>query len=361
MNRQSCLTAILLAIATFPVAGTSEAADATRVATIDIPGKPLDNFDIGFVDAQAGRYYFADRANASVDVFDTKKKTFLFHIPGFTGSLKDANGPDGVLVIPELKQLWAGDGDSTVKVFDVSVDPPVMIKTINTGGKKRVDEMAFDPKDKLVVTANDSDKPAFLTFVSTDIDHQILGKLEFPDATDGIEQPLYVAETGMIYQSIPIYKDQNNVGGLAVIDPAKRTLVNMILVDGCQPAGNAHGPGTNVLLGCKAGSAATKMPAQSVIVDVASGKIVQAVSEVGGSDEVWYNPGDKNYYLAARDNPGGPVLGIIDAAKNAWLANIPTAKNSHSVAADSTSNDVFVPMMPNDACKAGCVAVYAAH
>lgn len=208
--------------------------------------------------------------------------------------------------------------------------------------------------------ANDSDEPPFKTFISTEGSHAILGRLDLPDATDGIEQPVYFAETGMIYQNVPIYKNKESVGGLAVVDPAKRTLVSMILVDGCQPAGNAHGPGTQLLLGCKAGSPASKMPAQSLIVDVATGKVVKTINQVGGSDEVWYNPGNQTYYLAARDNPGGPVLGMIDAAKNEWVANIPTAKNSHSVSAVPASNQIYVPMLPNDSCKNGCVAVYGA-
>src|SRR5947208_12835213 len=61
-----------------------------------------------------------------------------------------------------------------------------------------------------------------------------------------------------------------------------------------------------------------------------------------GVDETWYNPGDNNYYLAARDMPNGPVLGIIDAKTNLWLQNVPTNSNSHSVAVDSGNNHIFV-------------------
>lgn len=65
-----------------------------------------------------------------------------------------------------------------------------------------------------------------------------------------------------------------------------------------------------------------------------TGQIVKTITEVSGSDEVWYNPGDNHYYLAARNMPGGAVLGVIDAKTNSWVANIPTAPNAHSVAAN---------------------------
>lgn len=40
-----------------------------------------------------------------------------------------------------------------------------------------------------------------------------------------------------------------------------------------------------------------------------------------------------------------PVLGVIDAETNTWIANIPTGPNAHSVAANPINNEVFVPLM----------------
>jgi hypothetical protein len=58
----------------------------------------------------------------------------------------------------------------------------------------------------------------------------------------------------------------------------------------------------------------------------------------------WYNPGDHRYYLAARDMPNGPVLGVIDAKTNQWPQNVATNTNSHRVAADPSNNHVFGPL-----------------
>jgi hypothetical protein len=80
-------------------------------------------------------------------------------------------------------------------------------------------------------------------------------------------------------------------------------------------------------------------------------------------DETWYNPGDNRYYLAARDMPTGPVLGVIDAKTNQWLQNVTTNSNSHSISVDSGNNHVFVPLQAGTICTTqsanGCVGVYA--
>ena len=329
---------------------------------IQIPGKPLKNFDVGFVDPVNHRYYFSDRTNKSVDVIDLTKNKFLYHLSGFAGAAGDKAlaktitsqtiGPNGVMVIPDKNQVWAGNGKSDIRVFDTSSNPPRLIADINTGGKNRVDEMDYDPKENVVVATNDTDSPPFVSFISNESGFPILGKLTIPDATDGIEQPRYNTRTGMIYQSVPTYKEQKSVGGFAVIDPLKRTIDHMILVDNCSPAGNVQGPGDAELMACQD-------PGQTVVVDVLTGKIVQSIPQVGGIDEAWFDAKSSAYYLSARDNPTGPVLGIIDAATNKWVTNVPTAKNSHSVAADPDTGLVYVPMAPNPTCTNGCVAVYA--
>jgi hypothetical protein len=99
------------------------------------------------------------------------------------------------------------------------------------------------------------------------------------------------------------------------------------------------------------------------VIDGTSGKILATITNVGGVDEVWYNSGDNRYYLAARDMPTGPVMGVIDAKTNEWLVNVVTNSNSHSIAVDSTNNHVFVPLQAGPICTTqsanGCVGVYA--
>ena len=96
-----------------------------------------------------------------------------------------------------------------------------------------------------------------------------------------------------------------------------------------------------------------------------TGEVVATLNQVGFIDETWYNPGDNNYYLAARDMPTGPVLGVINAGTRQWILNVPTNGNAHSVAADPISNDIYVPLPPGGLCKSqsadGCVGVYTSQ
>jgi DNA-binding beta-propeller fold protein YncE len=370
MSKRVQRISILAASAVAAIGASAFAASLNRVATIDIPGNKLEQFDIGYVDSEAGRYYVTDRSNAGVDIFDTRKFTYVGRVGGFVGLKFNAenkpaivlSGPNGLAFDPQKHELWAADGDSTVKVIDVAANPPKIVASISTGGQKRADELGIDTKDGLVLVGNNADKPSYVTFISTKPDHAIMAKIEMPDASDGIDQPLYVPETGMFYASVPIWKEDKNHGGLAVIDPKTLKMVKLIPIDDCGPLGLAQGPGTKVIVGCSAGSKArtpTMPNPATVIIDVATEKVVKVIHELGGQDEVWYNPTARQYYTASRDLPSGPVLGVINADTDTFVESIPTGENAHSVAADSKNNAIFVPLTtPNPACPNGCIGVY---
>jgi len=365
MRRRDQGLAAIAAIAAAVIGTGAWATDVKLLTTIDIPGEELKLFDIGVVDAAAGRYYIADRSNKAVDIFDTKKNTYVGRVEGFVGvAMRDGkpvtniSGPNGLALDPATKTLWVGDGDSTLKVVDLKANPPKIVDSIKLGGMRRADELGIDSKDGIVLVMNNADKPAFGTFVSTKPGHKILGKIEFPEATDGVEQTQYVAQTGMFYSSVPEWQEDTAKGGVAIIDPKAMKLVEMVAIPGCRPSGLAQGLGTHLLVGCAAGQANTKLPPATVVWDFKTKKVVAMVKEVGGMDEVWYDSATNKYYTASRGQPGGAVLGIIDAKTNQWLENVPTAEGAHSVAADSKTKHVFVPLTANPNCPKSCIGVY---
>ena len=147
-------------------------------------------------------------------------------------------------------------------------------------------------------------------------------------------------------------------------NPNGPVVVNSFIMPNCMPASIVQGPGNNFLVGC-GDHDGEAFPPNEYIIDGTSGQILTTIPYVGGVDEVWYNPGDGNYYLAARDMPNGPVLGIINAKTGAWLRNVATNTNSHSVAADAFNNHVFVPSQTGGPCGTqssnGCILVYSAQ
>ncbi len=341
--------AILLAAAL--CSGPARADGVQLVGTIAIPGSPLASYDISFVEPHSRLYFLADRSNAGVDIFDTRTNQFVARIggfKGFTGS-NDTSGPDGV--VADGDRLYAGDGDSTLKVIDI--DSRQIINVISTGGVKRVDEMALDHEGGKLLVVNNADEPPFMTLISTRPGNRILfGHITVSGATGGLEQPVWDRRTKRFYISVPELNHDATQSGVAVFNPATGQVEGVFNAGNCGPAGLTLGPNQHLLLGC------AQPP--SLVMDARTGAIVASIPQVGGSDEVWFNPGDQHYYLAARNNPGGPVLGVVDAETNQWLQNVPTAPNSHSVAANPRTNLIYVPLTANPAspCPHGCIGVF---
>jgi hypothetical protein len=332
-----------------------------RIATIQIPGHPITEFDISTVDPSTETYFFADRSNAGVDIFDATNNAFLTRIGGFTGY--DASvgtstaGPNGLVPVGN-NELWAGNGDSTVKVIDLNTLK--IVDSISTGGKLRVDEMAYDAPDHVVVMSNNDDTPPFLTFVST-TSHKVLGKIVFTDATNGLEASVYNPTNRLFYTSVPQVGPNEASSAVAVVDPRAYKIVRMFPISQCQPSGIALGPNQDLLLGCDI-VPSMGSPTKTEIIDAINGSVRSIVREIGGSDEVAYDKGDDDFYLAELDNDAGPVLGVISARTNRYVASVPTTADSHSVAVDPRNNHVFVPLTPvatDAACPKGCIGVYA--
>jgi len=321
------------------------------IAVIPVPGRPLTSFDISWVDEPTETYFLADRSNFGVDMYSAEDNTFIGRLGGFVGpsTSNDTAGPNGVVAIHSLHQLWAGDGDSTVKVFDLRSDPPRRIAVIPTGGQNRADEIAFDERDHIMLVANDAEDIPFVSFISTET-REVLGRIFFNGsqahlATNGLEQAVWDPDTQRFYLSVPEINGDPATGEIAVIDPGSMSVTNTYPVSRCQPAGLVEGPSGNLLVGC-ANHDDVGFPPNLIVLDIRTGSLLANIGQVGGADEVWFNRGDGRFYVAARNNPTGPVLGVIDAVSNTWIENVPTAFNAHSVAADRKNNHIFVPLRP---------------
>jgi|HubBroStandDraft_6_1064221.scaffolds.fasta_scaffold00013_32 DNA-binding beta-propeller fold protein YncE len=332
----------------------------TLLKVIELPGSPLIKFDIAWVDGAARRFYVADRSNARVSMVDTDDEVYVGALGEgiFTGAAETGatSGPNGVAVLPDLNQLWAGDGDSTVKVFDLNTS--ALVASINTGGAKRVDELAYDSVDGLVLVANDKETPPFACLISTNPDHRIVGRIEFDRATNGLHQPVWDPEGGVFYLPVSEVGGDPAAGEIAVIDPRTRSVVASHSVRECQPSGLALGPNRSLCIGCSKNAIAAGFDPKSLIMDMRTGTVTHTLDQVGGSDEVWYNQGDGCYYVAASGMTGGPVIGVIDATKRDWVTNISSGPDSHSVAVDPKTNHVFVALAARSDLPRGGIGVY---
>jgi hypothetical protein len=187
-------------------------------------------------------------------------------------------------------------------------------------------------------------------------------------APAGLGGEAWNPNTGHLLQANENSIGITNIGSIDEIDPRLGNpngpvVVNSFALPNCMPTSIVQGPGNNFMVGC-ADHDGEAFPPSYYVIDGSSGAIIaNSIGYVGGVDEIWYNPGDNRYYLAARDMPTGPVMGVVDAKTNVWLQNVTTNSNSHSIAVDPDTNHAFVPLQAGGICTTqssnGCVGVIA--
>src|SRR6267154_4415517 len=344
------------------------------------PGGAFTSFDISFFDPVTRLDYVADRSNASVDIFSGASQTFLGRATGFTGqqATTSVSGADGVLTVTSggVTTLYAGDGNSTLKVFNAT-NPvaPTLQQSISTGGSFRVDEMAYSPLTHQVLAANNADSPAFGTLFATtngaapvSIAHT---NISIPGAgpNDGLEQPVWDPNTGSFFISVPQF---GGVGAGGVAEILTNGTVGRLYnfssfgLAGCSPTGLALGASGNLMVGC--GTAGS----QTVVLNpTGTGSIVTTFSQISGSDELWYDPALGDFFVTGVSG-GGRVFDVISDTTDLILQSVALGplgvsnlSNPHSISVDPVSGDVFLPLagstatVPNTLCPLGCVAVFA--
>jgi hypothetical protein len=328
------------------------------------PTTKMYSFDISWWDPTTNLYLLADRSNAALDVIDTRTDTLFGQIganpgfqPGFAGETgnADTSGPNGVTVAPNLPCIFATDtaktGGGRVVSFNYNVSFTTTASSVNTGGIRRAGELAFDPRDNVILAINNADTPPFGTLISVSPACQlsVVKQILFTaanrvNATGGAEQPVWQGPSaafpqGKFFVSIPQFDNVASRGGVLQLS-ASGAVDGIYQVNFCGPAGLTVGPNGDLLVGCSlvfdtsgnACSAAVPHGAPATCTGIANpqmaicnpgrgcadGSLV-AVPGVGGGGEVWFNPGDGNYYVTAQNDPVGPVVGVIVSEVNQEL------------------------------------------
>jgi hypothetical protein len=401
---------LLAGVAMAAIAGPAAAqVDNTNPILVPVPvGDPLVNpsgkftaFDISFADSVTGDIFIADRSNAGVDIFSGSGLSLIGRAAGFAGiqppppaaANNNISGPDGVLTVTSggLTTLYAGDGNSTLKVFQFTnpANPGGAVATISTGGTTRVDEMAFSPATGQVLAANNAETPAYGNLFSTTGGHLPVTLTTTPGVgiqvpanqggipAGGMEQPAWNPQTTVnggasFWVSIP----QLGIGGasdpggisqistngtvLQTISFNPQLLNGSISSAGCGPSGLAVATNGNMLVGCN-----TAGPSQAILVDK-NGNFLAAVGkgQLGGTDELWYDPTTNKFYVTG--GPGGATPGtrffdVVDVNGNVLqTVTLPTTTSAHSITVDPFNGDVWVALSANGNtfCPSGCIAVF---
>jgi hypothetical protein len=163
----------------------------------------LFSFDISWIDSATELYYLADRSNNVVDVVNAKDNTFVKQIaanPPFKGFVStpactalggsNCSGPNGVTVFGNL--LFATDGASRVVAINLATGATVGDVVTKSGDPNRADELAFDPKDRVLLVINNADATPFGTLINVSATGALSVAKTIPltFATNGAEQPV---------------------------------------------------------------------------------------------------------------------------------------------------------------------------
>jgi hypothetical protein len=296
-----------------------------------------------------------------------------------------------------------------------------IIATINTAGFgplsnctggpagtcNRADELAYDAGQNIVAVANDEPGNSlfpFLTFIGAEAPYPILGQLTFKAegavAGSGLEQPIWDPRLHAFLQTVP-QTDASGTGSVVIFkvnhSPFSVTIVRTISLKGfdCSPTGEALAPNGRLVVACGIpGAAAGTRSSFPLVIEVSTGgEVGSGINEIGGGDEVNYNPGENEFVISANldgvsAGPGNPtVLGVISAESGDWINNAPpstaapnsttlgkgglaTTGRAGNLAALGSNKRVFVIVHPataagsTDICGVfgttdfGCVAVF---
>jgi hypothetical protein len=326
----AALAATLMLVACGDESNTAAPGLTTLIAVPNVVGGTNFSFDISAVDSAAGRMYFTDRNNKSVDVIDIKTNKFLKMITGgfkgcdtgptCNGATNDKSGPDGLNLIPGTPFIYVGDVNS-VKIISTQSD--TVVNTIAIGGNSglRADEGCYDPDHKIFMINSPGETPPFATFIDTTT-QKIIATLLFTDPGTGPNGPKSAGLEACVYDHATQTFLNNNDGSTAnahgevdVIpaafvlqgtpaNPVTLTLPVPTPANGfkifplgdCDPTGVDLGPGTDMAVSCRQGDAG--VPLTVLILDRTNGTI-RATINAGGGDQITYDAGTNKYYNAA--------------------------------------------------------------
>ena len=294
----------------------------SRIPIPPIAGKTA-SIDIMEIDQASHLLYVTDRTDNGLDVFDVSTSCAKY-----LKTIDLGQGSNGVVVAKNVNKIFATLNDSTVAIIDIGTPGSEKVLTkLSTGGKKRADEIDYDPKDKKIYAANSDD--GIVTVIDA-VTNAIVKK--FDNMGDALEQPRYDSSDGMMYLT------SSGQNALFQFDPAKDTLVKKFDVGTkCDPNGLAINPTTNhALLGCSSRSANV-----AVEWDLTGGKAVASFDQAGAGDAVFYSAKADRFFFAASNFNRGALMAIFSANPVKFLTGIPTAVGSHAVAYDETNGIIY--------------------
>ena len=387
--KASLLAGACLAACAFAAPASASPTYAFQQTIAGPGGRSISGYDLSVFDSSNQLYYLTDRTNNGIDVYSAATNSYVTQIGAglFTGatSSNDNAGPNGLYLSNTTaggKILVAGNGASNLLAFNLNAagtaatGAPLTVSTAVVGTpspQNRVDGVAYAPGPKTILAANNASNPGYLTLVDavtgTVLKSLLLnGQPGTPNVADqGVEATIFNTARNTFFVAVPTLNaaSATDPGGVIEVDPTSGSIIktysfaSLGLAGTCSPTGLVQGAGAAMFVACSDPGATG-----SILLDPAGTGSIRIASGIRGGDQTAYDPTNNTFFEAARFQPGGPVIGVIDASTLA-VQLLPGADNIHSIAVDPVSNEVFVATSrnsatkPNPYCTNGCIAVFS--
>lgn len=288
---------ILLASSLIPV---SAAQPMCLLATISLEGVRgrIDHFG---ADIQGRRLFMSALGNDTVEVFDIRANRRLHTIAGL-------REPQGTAYAPKVNKLYVANADDgTVDVFDGTTYK--LLGELHFSSD--ADDMRYDATTGRIYVGYGDGAVAAIDLT----DDKVLGEIAVPAHPEAYE----VAKGGgKIFINVPDARE------IAVADWNSRQVL-------------AHWPlgsyQANFPMALDAGDrrlfVVTREPAQLLVLDTASGRILAHLPAVGDADDVWYDAHLRRIYITG----GEGYISVVaqrDADHYQSIENIPTAPGART-------------------------------
>ena len=294
-------------------APAADVAPLELVADVPLSGAAV-RFDYQNLDAARNRLYIAHMDADELVVFDTKTRSVLATLPGFSRI-------HGVIVVPELNRVYASaTGDH--KVFAVDAET---LKIIGKGGPIHYpDGLAYAPGVKRV-------------FVSDE---------------HGNADAVVDALTGALVKTIPLGGNAGNTvydpgsgkilvavsqkNELVMIDPSSEAIMGRYPLPGIE---DPHGIALDVSarLAFVAGEGNNKL----AVVDLSSMRVFGTYAVGRSPDVLAFDPGAKVLYVAAES---GQVTVFQENGNALFLKGTIKMPHAHTVSVDPQTHFVYFPL-----------------
>lgn len=293
-------TGLLLATLS-PAVFAQEKSPMKLVATTPLPGFTGD-FDHFAVDLKGKRLFLTAEDHKTVEVFDLDGKR-IKSIEGF-------GQPHAIHVMPDVNKLIVTDGDGFGAVELVNGADYKIENTIKL--PPEVDGAVYNPVDKYYYVESGSDVKGADTHKINIIDtkaFQLVGAFDLPGTHS--EAMAITRDGKKMYVNLSTPKE------VGVVDLATRKLVARWPITGHEtPNSMALDEAHHRLF------IATRKPAEFVVFDTDTGKIVTTAPISEFNDDMWFDVARKRIYLSGSEIT--TVLAQKDADHYELVANVKT-------------------------------------